>query len=347
MTAAVSTAPFERKDPRSKQSGQTRTYVLRPPLVLRQTELPSVTSILGALPKPALQLWGQNLVARAAVDDRHMLLKMEPEAMYDYLRKVPEKQMKSRGRRGSSIHEVAENVLKGTHPEENRSPWAARIRAFVDEWVAEVIAVEQVVVSLRHGWAGTTDFIFRNAQGDVVLADWKTSASIYPDQAMQLAAYCRADAWVMNPYTSPSLVEPLHIDRIAVLHVTNDGVTYYEPDYDIDKLYSIFLSVQQTWLALRNSPTKIKMTVMPHPPRPTVAEEVANLRARCVHAQSEHSGFRAILAARWPEDMPGLASGEIHNIRQCAVIDKVIMSVERDLGITFGAVPYPHLGYGS
>src|SRR5512144_2761147 len=93
-------AAFKRVDP-PRNSGKPRRYELGPPLVLKKTALVSVTSLLSALPKPALNYWGRNVVAEAAAEHRDLLMTMEKEEMIEWLKEAPDRVMRSRGRRGT------------------------------------------------------------------------------------------------------------------------------------------------------------------------------------------------------------------------------------------------------
>lgn len=55
----------------------------------------------------------------------------------------------------------------------------------------EIISKFQEIqmVSEEYGYGGTPDAIGRNAKGELVLIDWKTSNAVYSDYGMQLAAY--------------------------------------------------------------------------------------------------------------------------------------------------------------
>lgn len=365
MASLQPVVPFRRIDA-PIHSGQPRRYALGPPLVDKAVELVSVTSVLTALPKPALKAWGENVVARAAVEayQSGILAQMsDEEEIYDWLRQAPFRTMSRAGRRGTSIHDIAESVLTG-RIEPGDNVWAKHVLDFADRWIAELICVEQTCVNLKHGWAGTTDLIYRDHGGDVVLADWKSAKDVYPDNALQLAAYANAEKWIMNPHASvPTLADPVHIDRLAILHVTDEGIEYWEPDTNIPKLYKQFRAVQSVWESLRGE-GKIRMTQLMDPPmkletalaasleqrgvkpgapakvRPTVEEYVEHLRARCIHAQSEKVEFKDMLRAAWPQSVPTLASGDVSTIRQCEAIERVVTQVERQLDITFGAVPH-------
>ena len=58
--------------------------------------------------------------------------------------------------------------------------YVAAARAFCEENLLGVLAVECRVFSDRFNYAGTVDLMARSRSGKVVMVDWKTSKSIYP-----------------------------------------------------------------------------------------------------------------------------------------------------------------------
>lgn len=70
-----------------------------------------------------------------------------------------------------------------------------------------LIVAEATVISLKYLYAGTLD-VLAYRDRDVVIVDWKTSDSIWPEMALQLAAYAHAftetfsipvkEAWILR-----------------------------------------------------------------------------------------------------------------------------------------------------
>lgn len=75
--------------------------------------------------------------------------------------------------------------------------YVAAARAFCEENLLGVLAVEYRVFSDRFNYAGTVDLMARSRSGKVVMVDWKTSKYLYPDNDLQLAAYAGAD-WMID-----------------------------------------------------------------------------------------------------------------------------------------------------
>jgi hypothetical protein len=181
-------------------------------------QLWSVTTILGALDKPALLYWASEQAALAAIHSeatwRGMLADDDPACRHtdagscaavrwlrDARNRKP-KGMRSATELGTLVHEACEQyALTGTRPEVD-----AEVQPFLDrfdEWLGKFGPVYQATeVSVYHpelGYAGTTD-AFLTIDGVRYIADYKTTRKAldsqgkpsqpYPEQVgLQLAAY--------------------------------------------------------------------------------------------------------------------------------------------------------------
>jgi hypothetical protein len=325
------TDPFRRVDGRGG-----RRYELAPPLVPEKIALDSVTTILsGGVPKPALKAWGERLVAEAAVDNVEFILGMEHDDAVDWLKQAPRRNMQKAGRRGSAIHLVAEQLLAGEGVDPTDLPHATFVQAFIDEWIGETLGIEQPIVNLEDGWAGTADLIFRDKQGSVWLADWKTGKGVYPDYALQLAAYAHGTHWVV-PFSEGSaeqlaLEDPPVIHRIALLHLTDKGLSVHEPNVSIDKLYGDFRAAHRIHRALKDN----KLVKLTAAPRPTLDEYITYLRARCEWSDERSPIFRSALKKIWPAGVPTLKAGGL-SFFQCKQLNDVLDEIDKELDIPFG-----------
>ncbi len=170
----------------------------------------SVTTIIGALDKPALVPWAAKETAIAALRSRDTVTSIEQTDGTDeavrwlsaarYRR--PQGQ-RSASELGTAFHEAAEEyALSGTRPELADDP---EIRPFFDQydgWLQRVSpsfeAVESTVYHPDYGYAGTTDG-FLTIDGVRFIFDYKSSRKAvdgrgkpttpYPEVALQLAAY--------------------------------------------------------------------------------------------------------------------------------------------------------------
>jgi hypothetical protein len=126
----------------------------------------------------------------------------------------------SAAERGRAIHDAADKLIDG-QPIEVAAEIADRARLivdFLDTWRANVLARECVVFHTGHRFAGQFDVIAELADGARWLIDYKTGSGIYPDVALQLAAYRNAEYIVWNGEDRKMPT----VDRTGVLHVTEN-----------------------------------------------------------------------------------------------------------------------------
>lgn len=93
---------------------------------------------------------------------------------------------------GANVHAYAEAVLLGETPPKLLTPEAEAGASAFESWLREhmvrPVAVERRVFSKAHFFAGTTDLVCHIGKR-LSVVDFKTSSGIYPEYALQLAAY--------------------------------------------------------------------------------------------------------------------------------------------------------------
>lgn len=52
-----------------------------------------------------------------------------------------------------------------------------------------IVAIEEPLICTQLGFGGTPDLVCRDPDGNLIILDWKTGAYVYPEYAIQLAAY--------------------------------------------------------------------------------------------------------------------------------------------------------------
>lgn len=219
----------------------------------------SVTTIIdGGIPKNALKWWAARVVAEFAYDDASNWLGMNRDRAVDYLKREPFRYTADRADLGSAIHATAEAVVIGRPAPRFRDPAERQAVANFLDWRNRLQPrfelVEATVYSRRQRYAGTLDLIVEvdferllelatelgyglprewkdaaeaNAGGKVTLiGDYKTGGDVgeakgvYPEVALQLAAYAGAD-FVGLPGGGE---QPLpRIDGAFVLHLGPAG----------------------------------------------------------------------------------------------------------------------------
>ncbi|MEU8792180.1 hypothetical protein [Streptomyces sp. NPDC048643] len=225
---------------------------------------PGVTSILGMIPKQNfLAPWQAKLTAELAADSldfiADMLTRGGRDSVVDYLKGAARRYTKVRADIGSEAHDLFERLIRGEYVGRVRSdlePYVTHFREFMAAVNPEFVRAEDVVWSDTYGYAGSFDiwlYVWLDENGDptpdrsgtrhLILGDWKTGKNTYPDVALQLAAYERAD-YVIDPDGNR---EPLpEFDGAAVLHITDEDWAFKPVDTS-DEVFAEFLHLRATF----------------------------------------------------------------------------------------------------
>lgn len=171
----------------------------------------SVTTIIGALDKPALLYWSAEEAAKAAVKSERTWKAMleeqgEAEAV-KWLRDARfrrQKGLRSATELGTAVHEACEQyALTGIKPDvdDEVRPFLDQFDGWLDRFQPSYQATEVVVFHPQYGYAGTTD-AFLTLEGVPLIVDYKSSrknvdargqlTGPYPEVALQLAGYRHA-----------------------------------------------------------------------------------------------------------------------------------------------------------
>jgi len=166
--------------------------------------LPSVTTILRAVAKPALIPWAAERERIAVVEHAANLYEDAPvkprlsrtafiASLYSRLGKpANEVESKAAASSGSQAHRLIEWALRGgigRPPEANAEAIyaAGAFEAWASGRDIKPLLIEQEVWSREWGFAGTMDLL---TDGEVM--DWKTGHAISPEARLQVAAYAHA-----------------------------------------------------------------------------------------------------------------------------------------------------------
>ena len=200
--------------------------------------LPSVTTILRVLDKPALVPWAQGIVAEAAIAHRADIEGWVQvggvEGAIRLLKNAATAQRDRAAATGTDVHALAENLNRGMDVivPADIAPFVDAYRRWFDAFQPSVVAAEELVAG--DGYAGTFDLI-ADIAGERWLLDIKTSKGTYSDTALQLAAYGRA-RYIGRPGDPQRYAMPA-IEQYGVIHVRPEGAELVpydvtEADYD-------------------------------------------------------------------------------------------------------------------
>jgi genome maintenance exonuclease 1 len=160
------------------------------------TPVAGVTSILRTINKPALIQWAASLAANHVKNNwREGLSRNEIELLCREAATAHNKVKNEAAGIGTEVHAIAEASLKGKPMPAPSTEEALRAcNAFMDwrrQHEIKLITAEQILFSKQWWYAGTADII-AHVDGQVTIADIKTSSGIYPEMFMQIAAYTNA-----------------------------------------------------------------------------------------------------------------------------------------------------------
>ncbi len=206
------------------------------------------TLISDGLAKPALINWAANATAGYAVDHWSELAELSVSKRLDTLKSARYADRDEAGRRGTEVHRLAEQLIQGDEVDVPE-PLAGHVEScvrFLDEWEPEPILTETVVAHRKWRYCGTTDGVIRLRDGRVAIYDWKTARSgIFPDAALQLAAYAHAEVYLDNDGAEQQMAD-LEIDHGRGIWIRSDGFDVYPLDIS-EAVFKDFLHV--AWVA--------------------------------------------------------------------------------------------------
>ena len=173
-------------------------------------ELPSVTTVLEVIAKPALGPWYAKeerryfetamleVLSRPGARDPEYVLAAVAEAVTGV--KAADKEKQRAATIGTAVHAGIEwhlrRALGDDAGPEPRLPDAAAwaVESWKD-WAASVklepLAIERTIYCLECGYAGTLD-LYARVKGVPSVLDWKTGRAIYPEAFLQNVAYRHA-----------------------------------------------------------------------------------------------------------------------------------------------------------
>jgi hypothetical protein len=181
------------------------------------TKFDGVTTLIkDGVPKPALVYWSAKSVAEYVADNLDQVAGMAGMgrgSIVAALKEVPWTARDTAAAKGTEVHTLAEQVIRGEQVEvpEHLAGFVESAVRFLDEWKVEEFAVEATVAHRRWRYAGTADLFAAGTRPGTTTPiravwDWKTAASgIWPETALQLAAYRHAEVYVDQDGAEQSL----------------------------------------------------------------------------------------------------------------------------------------------
>ena len=220
--------------------------------------VPGVTTLLGkGLPKDALPYWAARTVAEYVHDNPEQvdsLRGMGRDPFVNALKGVPWESRDKAAARGTDVHALAELVVHGQEVEvpEHIAGHVDGYARWLDDFGVVPVLTERSVANRTHWYAGRFDLI-ADLAGTRWLLDIKTSSSVYGDTALQVDAYRHAEFYVDDDDPDTEHPMPEGIERLGVIHVTEDG-SYMYPLQSDGSAWRVFQHV--AWIAKRRDEIK-------------------------------------------------------------------------------------------
>jgi hypothetical protein len=188
-------------------------------------KVPGVTTILGGtLPKNALVEWAGRTTAGYAVDYWEELAELPPSKRLDRLNRARFEDRDNAARRGGDVHRLGATLVGGEEvavPDELAGHVASYVD-FLNTYDPKPVLVETVIGNRACRYCGTFDLV-ADMGGERWLLDLKTGRSgIFPETALQLAAYRRAEFYLGVGGEEVTLSD-LGITRLGAVHIRADG----------------------------------------------------------------------------------------------------------------------------
>jgi hypothetical protein len=222
-------------------------------------KIQGVTTVLNAgVPKNALTNWAARVAGEYAVDHWAELAELSVSERLEQIRTAPDRARNEAGDRGTQVHDLVRRYLAGEEivaPDDLAGHFDAGV-LFEQEWHPAEVAVEFAVFARANDWGrpraygGRSDLLARLADGHLWLLDWKTALKgVFPDNALQLAAYRNADFYIVDGQVDEHgqyVEHPMPaVDRCGIVWLRGDGTYELVPLEADERAYAIFLAAQE------------------------------------------------------------------------------------------------------
>lgn len=186
------------------------SYVLLP----EGTKVPSVTTILSVINKPALISWAANQAVDFMAENikpGQSLDEVQLQQLFNDARKAHTKTKQNTADIGSMVHDWISRFIRGEKPE---MPINEQLKSSINNFLdwkekhgVKFLLSEQPVYSKKFNYCGTLDFV-AHIDNNLFLGDIKTSNAIYDEYWVQLAAYgvARSEEFPEEDYKSQGII---------------------------------------------------------------------------------------------------------------------------------------------
>ena len=207
-------------------------------------KIPSVTTILSVINKPALISWSANMAVdyvQANLRPGQSLDELHINSLLKEARIAHTKRRDETADLGSIVHSWISQYIKGEKPE---MPINQQLQDSINNFLTwqkehdvKFILSEQPVFSKVHGYCGTLDFVAEIGK-ELFLGDIKTSNAIYDEHWIQLSSYgiARQEEFPIEKYKHQ-----------GIIRIGRDGSFEFKMANNIDKCFEAFLHAKGLW----------------------------------------------------------------------------------------------------
>lgn len=208
-------------------------------------QVPSVTTCIDMLNKPAIPRWAAKAAAEYAVKSWDTLAALGADERTTLIKGAPWRQSEKAANLGTAVHDAVDHWCRN----EPMPTWADGVAPFMEQFVLFLEAFnpqftrnEVTVWNRTEGYAGTFDWL-AHIGGRLTLGDTKTGRNVYPEVALQLAALANAEFIIdEDGYETPMP----KVDALAVLHLRPRSWSLI-PVERSDGSWRAFLATRQMW----------------------------------------------------------------------------------------------------
>ena len=219
--------------------------------------IPSVTTILRILDKPALNDWKVTQGVLAVMTSKqnpgeeldafiHRVLQVE---------RVQDQEAAGARDKGTAIHAALEAYFTGQEVHEDMRPWIGPAAEAIAAR-GKLVAAEKILVG--DGFAGKTDLI-QESPACWWIVDYKTTKKLpekgaWPEAILQLAAYAKAFSRTLDTGgIVPTDTKPIRTANVYISTVEQGKFVVWENDPDWQRAYNeAFRPLVSVWQYLNN-----------------------------------------------------------------------------------------------
>ncbi|HSW42516.1 MAG TPA: hypothetical protein VLM76_08410 [Patescibacteria group bacterium] len=185
------------------------------------------------------------------------------EAAVKWLSGAPYRERDRKADVGSAVHAQIEAIILGKprpEPMPDVAPFLLQFDRFVADFSPSWEASEGTIYSDKESYAGTLDWI-ATIGGRRLIGDTKTGKGVYPEAALQLAAYAHADYLGLADGTDAPLPA---FDGGVVLHLSPDAYQLVPVRID-DDVFRAFLFAREVFRWAETISKTVLGTAIPGP----------------------------------------------------------------------------------